>query len=390
MLTSTARASEVFATIRELGPLIRSHQRESERLGCIAAPVMDAFFERDLFRLLLSPEFGGAGLDLVAAMQVVEEVAYYDGSTGWVFGIGIGGLARAGFLPSEQARLLAMAPRAYVAGTLPPLGRATVVPGGYLVSGRWPFASGIHHATWIAAGCVVHDGAQPRTTADGLPDVVYVYLPTTDVTILDTWHVGGMRGTGSTEYTVDALFVPAERTSAPAERREADHPPLLKVLDVTTGSAFGFVAMGIARATIDGVLELAATQSRPRADRDGLRDRPSAHYEVAKAQAMLEAARLSYLDGLTALCETADRHEPLTLPLRARLRRAQVHAGETAVEVVDQMYRTAGSAALFEAAPFERSLRDVHAIQAQVWYQRSALEDAGRVAFGLAPRRRTF
>jgi alkylation response protein AidB-like acyl-CoA dehydrogenase len=390
MLTSTATANEIFAAIRELGPLIRSYQRESERLGRIAAPVMDAFFERDLFRILLSPDLGGAGVDLVTAMQVVEEVAYFDGSTGWVFGIGIGGLARAGFLPADQARLLAMAPRAYVAGTLPPLGRATVVPGGYRVSGHWPFASGIHHATWIAAGCVVYDGAEPRTTADGLPIVVYVYVPTAAATILDTWQVSGMRGTGSTEYTLDAVFVPVERTSSPAERQGADVTPLLKVLDVTTGSVFGFVATGIARATIDGVLELTATQTRPHADGYSLRDRPSAHYEVAKAQAMLEAARLNFLEALEALCAAAEREEPLSLPLRARLRRAQVHAGETAVEVVDQMYRTAGSAALFEAAPFERSLRDVHAILAQVWYQRSAMEDAGRVAFGLSPRRRTF
>jgi alkylation response protein AidB-like acyl-CoA dehydrogenase len=387
MLTSTTTANEVFASIRELGPLIRSYQRESERLGRIATPVMDAFFERDLFRILLPPDLGGAGLDLVTAMRVVEEVAYFDGSTGWVFAIGIGGLARAGFLPSEQARLLSTAPRAYVAGTLPPLGCATVVPGGYRVSGRWPFASGIHHATWIAAGCVIYDGTQPRTTAEGKPAVVYVYVPTTAATILDTWQVGGMRGTGSADYTLDGVFVPREHTSASAERQEANLAPLLKVLDVTTGSAFGFVALGIARATIDGVLELAATQTRPHADGLSLRDRPSAHYEVAKAQVMLESARLNFLDGLSALCEAAEHDGALALELRVRLRRAQVHAGETAVEVVDQMYRTAGAAALFEAAPFERSLRDVHAIQTQVWYQRSAMEDAGRVAFGLSPRR---
>ena len=391
MQTTTMAAQEVFASILELGPLIRAHQRESEQLGRIAAPVMDAFFERDLFRILLPRELGGAGLDLVTAMRVVEEVAYFDGSTGWVFGIGIGGLARAAFLADEQARLLATAPRAYIGGTLPPLGRATVVPGGYRVSGRWPFASGIRHATWMAAGCVVCDDAEPRTGADGAPVVVYVYVPTSAATILDTWQVGGMRGTGSTEYTLDAVFVPVERTSLPAERREdADLPPLLKVLDVTTGSTFGFVALGIARATIDGVLAMAATQARPHADGQSLRDRASAHYEVAKAQAMLESASLNFYNALAMLGATAERGEPLTLPLRARLRRAQTHAGETAVEVVDQMYRTAGSAALFEAAPFERSLRDVHAIQAQVWYQRSAMEDAGRVAFGLIPRRRTF
>lgn len=390
MVTSPTTASEVFARIRELGPLIRSYQRENERLGRIAEPVMDAFFDRDLFRMMLPPDVGGAGVDLVTAMRAVEEVAYFDGSTGWVFAIGIGGLARASFLPAEQARLLSMAPRAYVSGTFPPLGRATVVPGGYRVSGQWPFASGIRHATWIAAGCVVCDGTQPRTGADGAPVVLYVYLPTSAVTILDTWHVAGMRGTGSTDYTVDAVFVPEERTSFQAERQGAEVTPLLKVLDATTGSAFGFVAMGIARATIDGVLELAATQTRPHADGNSLRDRPSAHYEVAKAQAMLEAARLNFLDAHAALCEDAEHDEPLQLALRARLRRTQVHAGETAVEVVDQMYRTAGSVALFEAAPFERSLRDVHAIQTQVWYQRAAMEDAGRVAFGLPPCRRTF
>ncbi len=161
-------------------------------------------------------------------------------------------------------------------------------------------------------------------------------------------------------------------------------------MEATTGTVFGFVATGIARATIDGVVDLAASQTRPHADGRSLRDRPSAHYEVAKAQAMLEAARLSFFEALAALCEAAERDEPLSLPLRARLRRAQVHAAETAVEVVDQMYRTAGSAALFEAAPFERSLRDVHAILTQVRYQRSAMEDAGRVAFGLSPRGRLF
>ncbi len=390
MLMSTRTTNEVFARIRELGPLIRSCQQETERLGRIAEPVMDAFFDHDLFRILVSPEFGGAGLDLVTAMKVVEEVAYFDGSTGWVFAIGIGGLARAGFLPSEQARLLSTAPRAYLAGTFAPLGRATVVPGGYLVSGHWPFASGIHHATWIAAGCVVWDDTQPRAIADGKPGVVYAYVPTAAATILDTWQVGGMRGTGSTEYTLDAVFVPTERTSSPAEWQDADGTPLRKALEATTGTVFGFVATGIARATIDGVVDLAASQTRPHADGRSLRDRPSAHYEVAKAQAMLEAARLSFFEALAALCEAAERDEPLSLPLRARLRRAQVHAAETAVEVVDQMYRTAGSAALFEAAPFERSLRDVHAILTQVRYQRSAMEDAGRVAFGLSPRGRLF
>jgi indole-3-acetate monooxygenase len=98
----------------------------------------------------------------------------------------------------------------------------------------------------------------------------------------------------------------------------------------------------------------------------------------------------SLIDAVRAVSDAAERREPVELAVRARLRRAQVHAGETAVDIVDRLYRTAGAAALFESAPFERRLRDVHALVQQGWLQPTTMEDAGRVRLGLAPRRRTF
>src|SRR5207248_2790200 len=127
--------------------------------------------------------------------------------------------------------LLSVAPRAFVTGTFPPLGRAIVVPGGYLVSGQWGFASGIHHATWIAAGCVVYDGNEPRTTEQGAPVITHAFVPKQAATILDTWQVGGMRGTGSTAYTLEAVFVPAERTASPFPRQYFHPAPIFKALD---------------------------------------------------------------------------------------------------------------------------------------------------------------
>ena len=146
-----ASAEHLFAQVRELGPLIRAQQASADRLGCIPASVIDAFFERDLFRILLPTELGGGGADLLTGMLLVEQVSAFDGSMGWILEIGIGGLVRLGFLPVAQARQLASEPRAFVTGTFPPLGRARVVPGGFSVSGRWPFASGIQHATRVAA-----------------------------------------------------------------------------------------------------------------------------------------------------------------------------------------------------------------------------------------------
>jgi indole-3-acetate monooxygenase len=387
---STKTPAQLFDMIVELGPLIREHQREADQLGRISDTVMAGFFDRDLFRILLPADLGGAGIDLATGMRLVEEVAYYDGSMGWVFEIGIGGIVRAGFLPRDQARALLLRPDVFVTGTFPPLGRATIVDGGFLVSGRWGFASGIHHATWIVAGCVVHEGNEPLITEQGAPVIRHVFVPRQAATLPDTWHVGGMRATGSTEYTLDNVFVPAAQTTSPLLRERFHPAPIFKVLDPTLGVGFAFVALGIARATIDGVVALAASQVGEHADGSTLRDRPSAHYQVAKAQAMIESARLYLIDALEQLGQWALQDEPLPMSLRARIRRAQVHAAETAATIVDDMYRTAGSAALFEDAPFERSLRDVHAVIAQIWLQRAAMEDAGRVAFGLLPRQRGF
>ena len=352
-LATTGSQEHLFASVRELEPLIRAHQAGADRMGCIPAAVMDAFFERDLFRVLLPSELGGGGVDLLTAMLLVEEVSAVDGSMGWIFEIGIGSLVRLGFLPVAQARQLANEPRAFIAGTFPPLGSATVVPGGFTVTGRWPFASGIHHAKWVAAGCRVYDGDTPRTAAHGGPEVLHVYMPKAALTILDTWHVGGMRGTGSTDYSAQNVFVPDELATFPADRRFASPDPVLRTLDTMLGSAFGFVALGIARGAAEDLVVLATTQTSRHSDGNSLRERVSTHYDLAKSEAMLEASRSSLIEAVGAVADAADRGEPIELPLRARLRRPQVHAGETAVDIVDRVYRTAGAAALFESAPFD-------------------------------------
>jgi indole-3-acetate monooxygenase len=317
-LATTDIHHDLFASVRELEPLIRAHQASADQLGYMPAEVIDAFHERDLFRILLPSELGGGGVDLLTAMLLVEDVSAIDGSMGWLFEIGIGGLVRLGFLPKAQARQLANEPRAFVAGTFPPLGRATVVPGGFRVSGRWPFASGIHHARWVAAGCTVYEGDAPRPTPQGGPEVVHVFMPTSALTILDTWHVGGMRGTGSTDHTAHDVFVPDELATFPADRHFACSAPILRTLDTTLGTTFGFVAFGIARGAIEGLVKLASTETSLHSDGNALRERISTHYELAKAEAMLEASRSSLIDAVRGVEEAAIRGAPVELPERAR------------------------------------------------------------------------
>ena len=169
----------------------------------------------------------------------------------------------------------------------------------------------------------MYDGDAPRAMPHGGPEVVHVFMPKTALTILDIWDVGGMRGTGSTDYSARDVFVPDELTSFPADRRFASPAPILRTLDTMLGTAFGFVALGIARGAIEGLVALASTETSLRSDGNAMRDRVSTHYDLAKAEAMLEASCGSLIEAVRALVDAADRGEPVELPERARLRRAQ-------------------------------------------------------------------
>ncbi len=117
----------------------------------------------------------------------------------------------AGVVDPDFAASLYAGPDAATAGSGPPQGRAVAVEGGYRVTGTFASASGVRQAKWILGGCFVFDGAHMRKGESGIPVVRHVLIPASEITILDRWHIGGMRGTGSTEFTGDDVFVPDER-----------------------------------------------------------------------------------------------------------------------------------------------------------------------------------
>jgi alkylation response protein AidB-like acyl-CoA dehydrogenase len=274
---------------------------------------------------------------------------------------------------------------AVVSGSLPPHGKAVAVEGGFRVSGRWTWASGIHQAAWAFCGCRIFDDDQPRLQQGGIPALTYALLPVDQVNILDTWFVGGMRGTGSTDFAVDDVFVPDAMTLAIFQSPPYHPAPLFRMGPLLFGPPFAMIGLGIARRVIEGLIDLAATKNPARGGWSSLSQRTSAQYVVARAKANVESARGYVVEAFRECWDlVADGQRPEG-ETRARLRRAQVHAGEVAVDAVDAIYRAAGGDALAESGPFERSLRDVHAIQAHVMLHREVMEQAGRVAFGLEP-----
>jgi alkylation response protein AidB-like acyl-CoA dehydrogenase len=306
-----------------------------------------------------------------------------DGSVGWNFAIGGGSALMAGFLPRETRREIFASPAACIAGGLAPTGRALIVDGGYRVSGRWAWASGIHQSTWVMCGAMLQEGDPPAPVKRGLP-MRQMVLPREQVRVLDTWHVGGMRGTGSTDYEIHDVFVPQERSFFMFFSERFDDAPVFRLPPTFFGVALAGVALGIARGAIEAFVEL-ALEKRPIMSTSPLSERVSAQHDLARAEAMVESSR-DYLEAaLARMWETVLRGDEVDLAQRALVRRAQTHAAENAAQAVALLHRAAGGSSLYERCPLERAFRDVNATLGHVTLQRGMTEDAGRVRLGLKP-----
>jgi indole-3-acetate monooxygenase len=270
-------------------------------------------------------------------------------------------------------------------GPGPANAKATAAEGGYRLSGTWPYASGSRHAQWLGGHAQLVDAERrPRLGPDGKPAERTLLFPKARAAIKDIWHVVGLKGTGSDTYTVNDLFVPAPysftRESA-ADRRELG--PLYRLTTFQLyGCGFAAVALGIARATLDAFIAMAAAKV-PMLGAKPLRESAVVQAKVASAEARWQSSRAYLMQALDAAWETASRGESPTLQQRAALRLAGVSATEQCREVVELAYHLAGGSAIFEDQAFERRLRDMHAVTQQVQGQFVNFEHVGQVLLGL-------
>jgi indole-3-acetate monooxygenase len=378
----------IWEHTRALRPVIEAHRADGDSLHHLPDAVGQAFIEINVYRLLVPAEYGGEELDPLTYFDLVEEVASYDGSAGWNFSIGSSTPIIFGDLPRSRLQAIFATADACVAASVTPLGRATEVEGGYRLSGRFAWASGIHQARWVVAVGAVFNGDTMRKSPMGTPVVLGFVIPKEKCTVLDTWHVLGMRGTGSTEFEVNNVFVPRDMAIR-LFHAESRHPhPIFRLPPTYFGYNHVGVMNGIARSAVTALKALALTKMV--APSGSLRDDPQAQYAVGKAEAMIEANRLAVKEAFRELWAKVIASEPVPLEVRARLRRAVVHAAECAVEAVQLCYRAAGGTAVYESSPFERALRDVNTAATHMTVRRSMMEEAGRVTFGLSPRAPLF
>ena len=375
------------ARARALGPALAAAADEIEQNRELPAAIVSALIDNGLFRLLQPRSLGGAELDPVTYVQVVEQIASHDASTGWCVEQANGCSMVAAFLDPETAGEIFGPPDGIVAWG--PVGPAElrVVPGGFRLTGAWNFASGSHHASWLGAHIVMlgPDGV-PLTRADGGEILRTLLFPKSAATMTDIWHVVGLRGTGSDRYSVTDLFIPERYTVFRDPQIAPRQPGRLYCFSSSNMYAAGVaaVALGIARGMIADFTEL-ATEKVPRGGRQRLCENQVIQSQLAQAEARLGSARAYLLDGLAEIWEAVGATGQLNLQQNAMIRLASTWAIHQAREVVNTLYHGAGATAIFDNRPFERRFRDMHTALQQAQGRQAHYETIGRVLFGLAP-----
>lgn len=377
----TANGAELLATARELRPRILSQRDAIEASRRVPEDLARELARAGFFRIFLPAAYGGLDLTPMEGIAIFEELAKADASVAWCVWNGNTHWTAAQLSP-EAAHAIHDDGDVVTANSTRPSGQAHVVENGYRVTGRWSLVSGCELASWMVLWAVVHEGGKPRMMASGGPEIRFMLLPASECEIIDTWTVGGLRGTGSHDVAVHEVSVPAAFGSGFFDPQILPGPRYRIPAFSRVIPGLGAMALGIARTAIETLKEIAGAKM-PARTTQMLRDTPDAQARVSEAEALVCAARLFLFDSLdrlwTALLETGE----VTMEARAQARLAASHAVASAVRAVDLMYVAGGASSLYASCPLERAFRDVHAMTQHIGVHPRVMQSTGRVLFGL-------
>jgi 3-hydroxy-9,10-secoandrosta-1,3,5(10)-triene-9,17-dione monooxygenase len=383
------RFDELTARAEALVPALRERAPRAEELRRLPDETIADLNESGLFRVLQPARVGGSECPFRALFELTAIIGQGCGSTAWV----LANLAAHHWLlgmwhPEAQQEIWGESPDSLVSSALIfARGRARRVPGGYRLSGRWPFSSGIDAATWNMLGAIVAD----EETGQSEPRMFLV--PARDYTVIDTWQVIGLAGTGSKDVTVDDVFVPAYRTLSTERIRGGPNrgselnPGTLYKLPAVSLFAFAIagVSLGIARGAIHHYAETTRTRLSSYSGKN-LADFTNLQIHLAEASALADAAEAIVLRDCDEATRITEAGVVPSLEQRARYRRDGAYAATMCTRAVDLLFTATGGGAIYARNPIQRAFRDVHAANAHyvlTWDVNGAVY--GRVALGLPP-----
>jgi resorcinol 4-hydroxylase (FADH2) len=385
---------ELISRARDMVPEIRELAEETERNRTISPHIIAKIRDAELLRTTRPKEFGGFEYDAVVALEIALVISAACASTGWaVNGALSNGLSFGHFSLEAQRELWGRGDDPFSCACFAPTGTAVPTDGGYLLNGKWSFASGCDHSSWIRLGAMITPpgSATPHEGA-------FFLLPIGDVEIEDNWFVCGLSGTGSKNIIVRETCVPTHRVLLFSETRSGRTPgaqhhenPLYRLpLLVLGATMLASTAVGAARGALDAYLAMTTGRKTRGALAGGglaMAEFATVQLRFAEASAAVEAAEMILLTDLRSAMQKLRAGEEITVSDRIRCRRNQAYATKLALQAVEALNASTGGYGLMLSNPVQRAWRDVNAVSRHVSLNWDAVGTMyGQHAFGLEPR----
>ncbi|MCC6917851.1 MAG: acyl-CoA dehydrogenase [Alphaproteobacteria bacterium] len=370
-----------------LKPLLAAHAREAEAFRHPADAAWNAIRRTGAFYHLVPRRYGGLEFGVDAFIDAMLPLGEACASTGWVAAFCVEHNWMLAQFPKEaQDEIFGASPYIIAPGVTTPPGRATRVTGGYRLTGQWKWGTGVMHADWVlAAGLVFTDGAPPA--------MLFFAVPIAEVSILDTWHVDGMIGTGSNDIAIRDVFVPGHRTLDMALMRDGASPgaalhdnpiyrmPMLPFLSLTAA----IPALGTARAAVACFRD--RLSQRPVFGSDLKQaDKPAAQMRLAMADMQARTAEMLVRDVGRKVVALGEQRKAHLVDERIALRLQVAYAVDLCRSAVRLVSEASGAGAHFTDNPLQRALRDINVMASHIVYDLDAATEAhGRALIGLPP-----
>jgi 3-hydroxy-9,10-secoandrosta-1,3,5(10)-triene-9,17-dione monooxygenase len=356
--------AEVVARATALAPALASRADECERRRCVPEATIADYIDAGLHKIMQPQRYGGWGMGWDTLCESAVEFGKGDGSQAWVLTVYGDHAHMLGTFEAEaQDEVWADDPTTLASTCFAPLGKMARKDGGYVVSGKWSFSSGIDHAKWILAGAMLHEGA-------GAPQYVFFLAPKSSAKVIDDWHVTGLAGTGSKSFTMDEVFVPPHRILLGDDHHNGTGPgikvnpePTYRFPRRGAFVALASVPVGVGYTMLEDFVALATDSARrgKRAEQNY-----ATALRIAECRADLDAARLSATAAARETMEMLERGETPGFERRTLNSLKSAYAAMVAARAADRLFAASGAKGNFLSSRLQRSLLDIHAASTHV------------------------
>ena len=363
--------ADLVAAAEALAPLVAAGADEAEQARRLPAATVDALIAANLMRMGLAAAYDGPEADPLTMLTAIEILSSADGAAGWCSMIASTTSTQSLFLQPSAAREVYGEPTTVTGGAFAPTGRGVVEGDNVTVTGRWQWGSGTQHCQWILGGTMCDDDT-----------FRLCWFPAEEVTFHDTWYSAGLRGTGSLDFSVDGVEVPAHRTYEPLKAASVLDAPLGSFPNFTLLAAcISAVSLGIARRAIDELVAMAEGK-RPLFSSKSLAQSAFAQIELSRAEAARRSARAFLHDEVGRCWERVLAGDRIHVADRVGIRLAATNAASMAAEVADQTFTLAGGPSVYTSNVLQRCMRDAHIPTQHLQVAPKLHETLGRILLG--------